>query len=148
LNAVFNAAIIFAAIAAAAFGILKGDRGERAAAIMLLGSILYVKATSTLFAPPLLDYLFYGGDVALTLTLAFIAWRSPRSWPVWATAFQAIALTVDVAHATDLNLSWVAYAAASNLSAYGVDGALAVGTWIAWREREALSDFGIDARLI
>lgn len=135
-------------LGAAVLALLKGDKVERAAGLALLFTFLLVQLLRDRAPPGQGEALVFFTDLALGVILALVAWRSRRSWPVWATAFQSIALAVDVSHATDLQLSWMAYAAAANVSANGVAVTLAVGTWIAWREREALDDFGIDARRI
>jgi hypothetical protein len=149
LNEVLTAAIKAAWVMTCAFAILKGDRGERAAGLVLFALFLCQEFAQQLTGIPNGGKAFpFVVDGLMAVTFGAIAWRSVRSWPVWATAFQAVALTTDLARATDLSLSWLAYAAAANVSAYGMLVCINVGTWIVWRERDALSEFGIDARRI
>ncbi len=118
--------------------LIWGDRTEK-----LGGGLLVVAWAASLASQhdaSLLrtQYAILAIDLVALGALSVLAWRSERSWPVWAAAFQAIEVAVHVAKAGGLRIPGVAYIAAVNLSAYGVMVALAVGTWIAWREREAL----------
>jgi len=77
-------------------------------------------------------------DTAVLAGLGFLAWKAERSWPVWAAACQAITVAVHLAKFVDFRIPQFAYISALVLASYGVLVALAIGTWVAWREREAL----------
>lgn len=74
-------------------------------------------------------------DVALLVGLLVIALRSDRFWPMWAAAFQMVAVTVHVASLTETgNFAW-AYAVGLIFWSYPVLIALMVGTWMEARYR-------------
>jgi hypothetical protein len=121
-----------------AFAILKGDRTERMGAGLLL--VAWAASVTAQLDTGLFNtqYAVLAIDVVALGALSLLAWRSERSWPMWAAAFQAIEVAVHIARAAGLRIGGLPYITAVNLSAYGVTAALAVGAWIAWREREAL----------
>lgn len=84
------------------------------------------------------QFALLGVDFAMLAALGFLAWKAERSWPVWAAACQAITVAVHLAKMVDFRIPEVAYLSALVLASYGVLVALAVGTVVAWREREAL----------
>ena len=116
----------------------KGDRLEQWGAgicfMAWLATILIQDdASSTLER-----FFLMGVDVAVLAALGFLAWKAERSWPVWAAACQAITVAVHLATLVDFRIPKFAYISALVLASYGVLIALAIGTWMAWREREAL----------
>jgi hypothetical protein len=129
--------IIFVLVCA--FAILKGDRTERLGAGLLL--VAWAASINAQLAEGMLNtqYAVLAIDVIVLAILSVLAWRSERSWPMWAAAFQAIGVAVHIARGAGLRISGVPYIAAVNLSAYGVMAALLVGTIIVWRERDALT---------
>jgi hypothetical protein len=130
-----------------AFALLKGDLLERQAGGLLLGGFLLGKFAQALI-PEHTRILYMCVDVVTCLGLGLIAWRSPKGWPVWATAFFVIGFSTTIARLSGLELGRIAAASATNLSAYGTSITLAIGTFVAWRERDALTEFSIDARRI
>ena len=84
------------------------------------------------------QYAVMAIDIIMLIVFSVLAWRSDRSWPMWAAAFQAIGVAVNLGKASGLRINGFLYIVAYNLSAYYVAGALLVGTIIVWREREAL----------
>ena len=79
-----------------------------------------------------------GVDFAMLTALGIMAWKGERSWPVWAAACQAITVAVHLAKMVDFRIPEVAYISAVVLSSWAVLISLAIGTVMAWREREAL----------
>lgn len=74
-------------------------------------------------------------DIALLVGLLMIALRSDRFWPMWAAAFQLVAVTVHVASVTESgNFAW-AYAVGLIFWSYPVLIAMMVGTWMEARYR-------------
>jgi hypothetical protein len=122
-----------------AFAIIKGDRTERLGAGLLL--VAWIASFTAQEGAGMVNtqYAVMAIDVITLVALSVLAWNSERSWPVWAAAFQAVETAVLAAPVAGLRIGGWSYIAASNLSSFGVMTALAVGTWIAWREREALS---------
>ncbi len=123
---------------ACAFALALGGATERqGGAIYLVG---WVGSVITL-NDPRPDAQFDGylaADFVVFAALALLAWKSSRAWPIWACAFQAIELIVDITRDLGIKTNWMGLMSALNLSSYGSIAAMAVGTWIAWREREAL----------
>ncbi len=120
------------------FALWKGGRAEQWAGGILivawLGTILIQDQTDSVGFHPL-DLVV---DASVLAALGTIAWRSDRNWPIWASACQAINLATHLAFALDLRIPETAYYSALALASYGVLVALAVGTFLAWRESEAL----------
>ena len=124
---------------ACGLALLKGDRLEQWA-----GGICFLAWLATALIQDTIPYaadervLFIGIDVAVLLGLGWIAWKSEPPWPTWACALQAITVAVHLAKALDFRIPQAAYLSALVLSSYGVLVALGIGSFIAWREREAL----------
>ncbi|MBC6983104.1 hypothetical protein [Caulobacter sp. 17J80-11] len=118
--------------------LLKGDRPEQTAAVVCLISWLatvFAQDDTASFTP---EHLWLAIDTSVLAVFVGIAWKSQRSWPIFAAAFQSIAVVIHIAFLLDLSIGTRAYIAALAISSYGALGALAVGTWRVWREREAL----------
>ena len=115
-----------------AFAFLRGDEPERvgggAFALGLLASLL-VQDDSQLYGPQ------WGLSV-----YAALAWKSRRSWPVWASGLQSLAVMSHVLTMVDPRPPTAAFYAVVNLSSYGILLALALGVHRAWQDarREAL----------
>lgn len=121
-----------------AFAFLKGDEPERvgagAFALALLASLL-LQNDSQLTGPQ------WGLMVIDTIMLgvyAALAWKSRRSWPVWASALQALIVMSHVLTVIDLRPPLAAFYAVINLANYGILLAIAIGTFGAWRDRRAV----------
>lgn len=124
---------------ACGLALLKGDRMEQwGGGICFLAWLASVLVQDTTAYAEQQRIFFVGVDVAVLAGLGWVAWRSERSWPTWACACQAITVAVHLAKALDFRIPTAAYYSALVLSSYGVLVALAVGSFIAWREREAL----------
>lgn len=117
----------------------KGGQPERAAGVtFFLAWLLSLSAWS--FVGLLnAQLIVLGIDSLLLASFGFLAWKSGRGWLTWATAFLSIDVAIHLSTLMNLRVVAFAYGAALWLSAYGVLGSIAVGTWMAWREREALS---------
>ena len=121
-----------------AFAFLKGDEPERvgggAYALGTLASIL-VPDDSRLYG---LQWGMTIVDVIMLGVYVTLAWKSRRSWPVWASALQSLAVMTHVLMVIDLRLPLAAFLAVINLAAWGILLALAIGVVHAWRDRRAL----------
>lgn len=119
-----------------------GERDERRAATLLLLSSIAELAIQKYTGLGNKQYGVFAVDLLTLIMFAVIAWRSKRSWPIWATSCQAISVVAWLAGIVGFRVAQVANVAAVNLAIYGVVASLAVGTFTVWREREALRSFG------
>lgn len=74
-------------------------------------------------------------DLSVLVCLIGLALRSDRFWPLWAAAFQLVAVTVHVASFTESGDFQWAYAVALIFWSYPVLIALTAGTWLEGRFR-------------
>ena len=120
------------------FAFLKGDEPERVGGgIYALGSLaaLLVQNDSQLYGPQW--GLLTGAAVVLSAFVG-VAWKSRRSWPIWAGALQAVVVMSHILPTMDLRPPIAAFYAVVNLASYGILLVLALGVLQAWRDRRAL----------
>jgi len=120
------------------FAFLKGDEPERVGAgAYALGALasLLLQHDSQLYGPQwglmIVETVMLGAYVAL-------AWKSRRSWPIWAAALQAVVVMSHVLTTADGRPPIVAFYAVINLASYGILLILALGVAQAWRDRRTL----------
>ncbi|AYG95800.1 hypothetical protein D8I30_11915 [Brevundimonas naejangsanensis] len=77
-------------------------------------------------------------DLAVLAVFVALVWKAPRSWPVWAAAFQLLAVASHVMVLLKLRPEISAFYTVLNMAAYGIMIAIAFGTFIAWQERRAV----------
>jgi hypothetical protein len=118
------------------FALWKGDLPERAGAILFVAAWLGSLALSNDTAGPGVRYGAFAMDVLASFGFAAIAWRSRRTWAIWAAGFAAMTMMSHVAYALDRRIGMYAYVTVEVVASYLVLIALAIGTWAAWRERE------------
>lgn len=116
----------------------QGEKAERNAGALILFNTVVDFAIQHQTVQPLRGYLNLASDFVALALLCFIAWKSSRSWTIWAASCQAVTVAVIASRILGLKMMQSAYVSAVNLATYGVVAALAVGTFIIWREREAL----------
>ena len=120
------------------FAFLKGDEPERvgggAYAIGALAALL-LQDDSQLYGP---QWGLMIVETAMLVAWAALAWKSRRSWPIWACAFQSVAVMSHILTTTDMRPPIAAFYAVVNLASYGVLLVLALGVVQAWRDRRAL----------
>lgn len=125
------------AILVIGFAFLKGDEPERvgagAYALSLLASLL-IQDDSQLSGP---QWGLMFVDTVMLAVYAGLAWKSRRSWPIWATALQALIVMSHVLTLIDLRPPLAAFYAVMNLANYGILLAITVATFWSWRERRA-----------
>lgn len=120
------------------FAFLKGDEPERVGAgAYAMGSLaaLLVQNDSQLYGPQ------WGLMVVEAVVLAAyvgVAWKSRRSWPIWAGALQSVIVVSLVLPIMDVRPPIAAFYAVGNAASYGILLALALGVLVAWRDRRAL----------
>jgi len=119
------------------FAFLKGDEPERvgggAYALSLLASLL-IQDDSQLSGT---QWGLMAIDTVMLAVYAGLVWKSRRSWPVWASALQALIVMSHVLTIIDLRPPIAAFYAVINLASYGIMLAIAIGTFWAWQERRA-----------
>jgi hypothetical protein len=124
---------------ACVFAFWKGDRTENwGAGILLIAWLASLFSQDDAAKASDLEPILFLIDAAVLACFAFMAWRSHRSWPIWATAFQGISIVVHIATLLNLKVDPYAQFTAMNIATYGVLGSMTTGTFIVWREREAL----------
>ncbi|NEX91685.1 hypothetical protein [Caulobacter sp. 17J65-9] len=120
------------------FALWKGGKFEQAGAVLTffaqVGAVLAQQDTSRLAPKDVITLI----DIALLIGFGVVAWKSTRSWPIFAAAFMMIKMTAHVTSWLNLEIGTFAYISALNIADYGVVTTLAIGTWNAWRERDAL----------
>ena len=121
-----------------AFAFLKGDEPERVGGgVYALGSLaaLLVQNDGQLFGP---RWGLMAVETVVLGAYAALAWKSRRSWPIWASALQSVIVMSHVLTTTDIRPPIAAFYAVVNLASYGILLVLALGVLQAWRDRRAL----------
>lgn len=121
-----------------AFAFLKGDEPERVGAgAYALGSLaaLLVQNDSQLYGP---QWGLMAIEAVVLAAYAGVAWKSRRSWPIWASALQAVVVMSHILTTADIRPPLAAFYAVINLASYGILLVLALGVLQAWRDRRAL----------
>ena len=130
------AQLVFAvAVIVVGFAFVKGDEPERvgaAAYSLVVLATLMIRDGTSLSVP---RWGVMGIEVVLLTVFIGLAWKTNRTWPVWAAAFQALIVTGHILVAANLRPPANAFAAVINMSNYGLLLAMAVGTFWAWQER-------------
>lgn len=124
-------------IAVCAFALLKGDEPERIGGSMFAlawFASLLIQGDGELYD---IQWGIFYLDLVLLAVFAGLSWKSRRAWPVWACAFQLLAVMGHIMNMTDMRPPVASFLAVVNLSAYGVMACLAVGTFWAWQDRRA-----------
>ena len=125
------------AVSVVAFAFLKGDEPERVGGgVYMLGLLasLLIQDDSQLYGP---QWGLFAVDVILLVAYAALAWKSRRSWPVWASGLQSLAVMSHVLTMVDPRPPSAAFYAVVNLASYGILLALALGVHRAWRDARA-----------
>ena len=125
-------------VAVVAFAFLKGDEPERVG-----GGAYAIGALATLMVQS--DAKLYGAQwpLALVETVMLVvyvalAWKSRRSWPVWAAGLPSLVGMSHLLTVADLRPPIAAFYAVINMASYGILLVLTLGVVQAWRERRAL----------
>lgn len=121
----------------AAFAFLKGDEPERVGAGAFLLGVFATLLLHDRTALTGVQWRVLAVDLVFLGVCAALAWKSRRSWPVWACGFQSIVVTSHLLALVDLRPALAAFYVVINLAGYGVLATIAVGTWQAWRDRRA-----------
>jgi len=116
----------------------RGGREERIASVALLVGVLLSKLSYSHHGQQT-EWGVLAVDTALLAVLTWIALTTPRYWPLFAAAFQFLAVIIHLARMADRSLSGWAYISAEILFGYMLAGAIAVGVFNRWRERDDLA---------
>lgn len=120
------------------FALAKGGKPERiGAATMLMAWFLSILSQ---------NYIGYAGvqwpmfviDLVVLGVFVALVWKSPRSWPVWASALQLLTVVSHVMVFMKMKPTVSAFYTVLNMTAYGIMIAIAVGAFLAWQERRAI----------
>ena len=121
-----------------AFAFLKGDEPERVGGgVYALGSLaaLLVQNDSQLYGP---QWGLVAVEAVVLAAYAGVAWKSRRSWPIWASALQSVVVMSHLLPTMDIRPPIAAFYAIVNVASYGILLALTLGVFQAWRDRRAL----------
>ena len=125
-------------VAVVAFAFLKGDEPERVG-----GGAYAIGALATLMLQS--DAKLYGAqwplavvETVMLVVYVALAWKSRRSWPVWAAGLQSLVVMSHLLVAVDVRPPLAAFYTVRNLASYGILLVLALAVAQAWRERRAL----------
>lgn len=121
----------------AAFAFLKGDEPERIGAGAFLLGVFATLLVHDRTALTGVQWRVLAVDAVFLGVCAALAWKSRRSWPVWACGFQSVVVMSHLLALVDLRPSLAAFYLVINLAGYGVLVSIAAGTWQAWRDRRA-----------
>ncbi|MGV9010582.1 hypothetical protein [Brevundimonas sp.] len=125
------------AVCVTAFAFIKGDEPERiGAGAYILGFLasLLMQDTGQLYGT---NWALMAIDVVMLSVLAALAWKTNRTWPIWACALQSVIVLSHVLTIVDVRPPLAAFYAVINLASYGLLVAIAVGTFWAWQDRRA-----------
>lgn len=124
-------------VSVCAFAMIKGDETERVGA----GAYLIAWFASILVQDDFGLYKTQWGvlviDIIVLGVFCGLAWKSRRSWPIWATALQLLPVMSHIMTRIDMRPPASAFYAVMNLASLGILITLAVGTFWAWQERKA-----------
>lgn len=117
------------------FALWQGDQPERVGAgayllAWLLTLVIQNDAQLTSLQPPMLAI-----DVVVLGIFVGLAWKSHKTWPLWAAAFQLLATMAYFVPMVDARLPAWSYLTVVNIAGYGVLASLGIGTFWAWQER-------------
>jgi hypothetical protein len=117
-----------------AFAFLQGRSDERlAAGVMLTAAVITPLTMASGFSAPETGVLSV--DFGLLAFLLFLALKSDRFWPLWATGFHVVGTTIHLATFVEVDIWPPAYANAQAFWAWPVLFALLIGTQLEARYR-------------
>ena len=131
-------------LAICGFALWKGEQPERTGGGALLIAWLATLAIHRDSVFYQVHYFTLAIDIIVLLTFVGLSWKSERSWSIWASGFQLLTILVQIVPMFDLRIRYHAYLGAQTVATYGVLVCLAVGTFWAWQEREAVRSFEED----
>lgn len=121
-----------------AFAFLKGDEPERIAGgahVLAWFASLLIQSDGS--SGGTTQWGLMGIDVVMLGVFAGLAWKSGRSWPVWAAALESLIVMSHILTLVDVRPPLAAFYAVVNLASTGILLTIAIGTFWAWQERRA-----------
>ena len=119
------------------FAFTKGDEPERIGAgtyLLAWFASLLTQREGQLYG---VQWGMFAIDTVVLGVFGAMAWKSHRSWPVWACGLQALAVMTHIMLIFDIRPTMKSFFTVINLSGYGILVAIAIGTFFAWQERRA-----------
>ncbi|KAK0360010.1 hypothetical protein LTR94_029009 [Friedmanniomyces endolithicus] len=122
------------------FALTKGGRPERiGAGTMLVAWFLSILAQMMVGYEAMQWPVFIIDIIVLGVFVALV-WKSPRSWPVWASALQLLAVASHVMVFLKMQPTISAFYTVVNMTGYGIMLAITIGAVLAWQERRAVGE--------
>ena len=118
---------VLLALSAVAAGLRGGGRERLGVAIFAVVSAAWLAMPDDPRMGPALQLMLVL-DTAVLVLLGRMAWKSPREWPVWAMAPQAVAVAASAAFALQADVGAETYLRALLLTRYGAVLLLLIGT--------------------
>jgi hypothetical protein len=84
-----------------------------------------------------IPYSMFALDVVVLTVFVGLAWKSRRTWPVWASGLQLLSVMSHILIMIDTRLPITSLYTVMNLNGYLIITCLIVGTFWAWQERRA-----------
>ena len=120
------------------FALTKGGRPERIGAGTMLSAWFLSILTQTYLGYDQIQWPMFLIDLGVLSVFIALVWKSPRTWPVWAAAFQLLTVASHVMVMMKLKPEISSFYTVLNMTAYGIMIAIAVGAFFAWQERRAV----------
>lgn len=122
------------------FALTKGGRPERiGTGTMLVAWFLSILAQMMVGYEAMQWPVFIIDIIVLGVFVALV-WKSPRSWPVWASALQLLAVASHVMVFLKMQPTISAFYTVVNMTGYGIMLAITIGAVLAWQERRAVGE--------
>lgn len=119
------------------FAFLKGDNPERIGAGAYLMAWFASVLTQGGMGASNIPYAMFALDVVVLTVFVGLAWKSRRTWPVWASGLQLLSVMSHILIMIDTRLPITSLYTVMNLNGYLIIACLMVGTFWAWQERRA-----------
>jgi hypothetical protein len=119
------------------FAFLKGDNPERIGAGAYLMAWFASVLTQRGMGASNIPYAMFALDVVVLTVFVGLAWKSRRTWPVWASGLQLLSVMSHILIMIDTRLPITSLYTVMNLNGYLIITCLIVGTFWAWQERRA-----------
>ncbi len=125
-----------AIILVCAFALWKGGRAESIVAVAYMAAWLITLIVEDRWHWGNTQWNVLAVDIALTVLLAWLAMTTGLNWLLFAAGFQLLGVVTHIAVIVDPGFLAKTYIWGLIIWSYLAISALAVGAWIAWRQRE------------
>lgn len=131
ITALFAALLALAALGA----VLRGGAVEQRGVGLLAAAWLTSLAVQHLFGDGPLPAWFLGIDLAVLAGLVALTWKSPRPWPIYACALQALTVAADAVAVLSPTLDTRLYLTFIAALGFAVVAVMTLGAWLPARGR-------------